>query len=387
MYMFQYRDRLKHDQLKACISAGGTQHTMLIPKGYVTLAAKETTCCKLATSGNYEMFLENNGSVFEFKLTDNNAQRVVCTAKVDGMIVEETHDPLVKVKGMRAMALHIKKKSLAIPDSDVMLSELPPYHDREVAESTIRHMQYDLACLQSRADQHTYYLNDVFREVSHFNTKLVSIISATYPSYDLRQCQGVCLNVCASYATPHRAETAILAHTLEPVRLPGAVISALQQAAAERKAIQTASFLRDATSKAVTSMGVYRVPATLRMELASAGVCARETSSSRMYFALSQYKIPILIVDVCQERVNQILGTQGDVETLLADESFAGAMERLRYIQAAADYHCFARNVVNEITQAWAFGETARHPDQKNNIIALSSLQTTSVPSHVAWYR
>lgn len=297
---FQIRDNIRHEELQVTVSDSlGPPHVMSIPKGFITLAAKEEATVNLATCGKYDMYLQKNDRQHVFLISEKGAGETACTMKVDGMFVDVKCADRIKVHGLRALALHVRKKGLLVPRSVAALAALPPYLCCDAAMHTIRGMQYDVSCATPSLDSHSYYLMDAYREVNFFNAKFVSLVNSIYTGYDLRQSQGVCLNVCTAYTTPSRAATALLAHTLEPVQLPAAMVADLQEVAAGAKPVCSVRFLQTPESKTVTSMAVFKVPVAVREQLAAQGVSVREVLSTRTLFALSESRVPILIVDAC----------------------------------------------------------------------------------------
>lgn len=378
------RDRMPISGVSVTVKTGVSAESLVIPKGYITLARKESMPVKLATSERYDLFLQNEANGHVVRIQEKHTQRNIGVMNVRGLFTHTRVDGDVQISGLRVLALHMKKKGLSVPAASATLSQLPPYHDFQDAVGMIDDMSYRDVLDCRTSGEHTSYLGDAFKELSFFNSKVVGLLNSTFVDYNLRQSQGVCLNICAGYSMPHQPETAILANTLETVHLPAQFISTLDSASQNLKPFLTVRFLVCSDSKDISCTEIYRLPATLQSELGEHGLSLKRPLLSKVYFCWNEQKMPIIIADASPSHASP-MRDGGGTEHALSGNTFASAVNRLRYIQACCDYHGIHRKHLKEITSAWALQEAANHAEHRDVIHALASIQNTSLHAHVVW--
>lgn len=372
------RDRMPISGVSIAVKRDGEVDTLMIPKGYITLAKKESMPVKLATSERYNLFIHNDASGHVVRIQDKHTLQNVGGMNVRGLFTHVHVDENVQISGLRVLALHMKKKGLTFPASSTTLNQLPSYQNFQDAVNMIDEMKYTEVIDSRSSSEYTSYLGDAFKELSFFNSKVVSLLNSTYLDHNLRQSQGVCLNICTGYSMPYEAETAILASTLERVNLPGRLISALESACQNLKPCLTVRFLKCVESKNISCTEIYKLPASLHAELSEHGVDFRRLLDSKVYLCWNESKMPIIIADVSPSQSSAL-------QHILSGKTFASAVNRLRYIQACCDYHGVHKQHLKEITSAWAVKEAAIHGEHSDVIHALASIQSTSLHSHVVW--
>jgi hypothetical protein len=236
------------------------------------------------------------------------------------------------------------------------------------------------------------YAHDAFTEIFHFNSKFISRINTAFAHMGLAHCRGVCLNTCVlhqslaaqlpgeppdieSLETETLPTQAVLAHTMQRVELPAALVQTLCALAAGQGVCKLKYMGADS---AIARANVAAVDPATRLALQQAGLESPAGACQQAYVCLSASGTPIL--------VGELASTQAPAPAPPAC-AWAEACARLHYLQAACDFHRLDQATLQHWTRLWAAAELARHPEhpeRREHIAALARVQSPAVCAHAA---
>ena len=369
---------LKSDSVRLVMHSPRESSIIDIPKGILTLAKQESNV-RLGECEEYEVLMHQGSSNTQIDIRHKPSQQSVTSMQIDGLMLRiKTHANII-VSGLRQVGLHICKKKLHVPLCKITACTLPPVHDLATAMASIDLMQHSEICTLSDKSDKTIYMKEAYKELNAFNTKLVSEISSIYTTYPIRHSQGVCLNMCTAYSLASKRNSGILAHTLEHIQLSDEIIGSLKSVSTKAKPVCKLNFLSGGDVYKITSVNIFPIPWKIKSVMKSLGVVFKNPYNLKTIFYMNKFDMPVIVIDAYDSRNDK------STSRMLSNQSLAGAVTRLRYIQSVCSFHDLPKKDQYSMSLAWASHESELHPEMKNILFALACVRDTSIHSHCMW--
>lgn len=383
------RDTVSDQNVAITIHSNGFENCMKVPKGFLTLAQRETCTVEIAKCENYKMFHNAVEGGCIVNICNTISGHTIMEMQLKGFLLKYFCVDDVNVSGVRNMAVQILKKHLRIPvDLDMSFTTIPDYSCYNTAMQNIQQMNLHTVGSDHADYYHTdgtaqHYLQDAFKELYHFNAKFISRISSSCYRYNLRACQGVCLNTCVAVFMPKTTQdSAIIANTLETICLSDEVVAQLTVISQDQEnACCSLKFLASCSRDKVHKI-IHVIPTHVREEIHQCGIHFHPENS--IYFTMSDKMTPILIGSVFNSKPDKFRANGIDNSKFFAN-TYESAVNRLRYIQSTCDMHNISRQDLYTMTRAWALKEIQIHPLKRDSIFALSSVRSPSLFAHATF--
>lgn len=367
-------------------TSGGTDAvgTMQVSKGALTVAGAEDNCCELCDCRTHLLLHSAPRCGARLvRVVSRDTGEEQARLELDGLWTRLSTLPSVRVNGLRALAAHMVKKHIPLPlGTAARILPLPCYVSLPHAQQRIADMGLPMDAGAVASEQR--YMHDAFREVNHFNCKVISRASTAFAHMTLAQCRGVCLNACVLHQSgagvlPDAPDSAwasdthvLVAHTMQCVQVPAGLVRALRAHAVDAPVCQLRYLTAD---RQIVRTPVARLDAATLAAL-QPHVARPASGSPDTYVCVAACGAPILLGDLAPAEAPPV------PEEALAAATWPAACARLRYIQAVCNHHRLSAAETASLSNRWAAAELARDPARQACIAALSRVRSPAVSAH-----
>jgi len=356
--------------------------TIRVSKGALTVAGAHDSCCELCDCPTHTLLHSTHCGTRLVRLVGRDTGEEQARLELDGLWTRVSMLPTVRVTGIRALASHMAKKHRPLPHGTAAnILPLPNYVSLPHAMARIAAMLLPVEADAAVSEQH--YMHDAFREVFHFNSKVISRVSTAFAHMSLSNSRGVCLNACVLHQSgadmlpdaPGAADTHVLvAHTMQPVQVPASLVRALRVRAVDAPVCQLRYLSAD---RQLTRTPLAKLDETTLAALQS-HVVRLASANTDTYVCVAACGAPIIIGDLAPA---DGLAQEHARETLRG-ATWSAACARLRYIQAVCDHHRLSAAETASLSNRWAAAELAKFPTRRMHIAALSRMRSPAVSAH-----